>query len=235
MNTIELHMKNSLSDWKEFVHHPIFLSSLAISCLYFTVLSFDGTMLSYLKAETYSDPFIAGMRGLNVVAGLLGTLTMPVLERKLGLIRAGHWSIWWEAICLVPVVISFYVGTPPINERAPAWNAALLFGGMMLSRIGLWAFDLCQLKELQLALSTHPRRNAISALQYSLQNVADLLKYVLTMILSRPSQFKIAALASFVSVVAGALTYLAYVRRERGHILHHGLEDLIPLLKRKSR
>ncbi|PCH43584.1 hypothetical protein WOLCODRAFT_103797 [Wolfiporia cocos MD-104 SS10] len=229
------HLRSSLSDWNEFVRHPIFLSSLAISCLYFTVLSFDGTMLSYLKAETYSDPFIAGMRGLNVVAGLLGTLTMPVLERKLGLVRAGNWSIWWEAACLVPVVISFYVGAPSTSEQAPKWNAAMLFGGMMLSRIGLWAFDLCQLKELQMALATHPRRNAISALQYSLQNIADMLKYILTMILARPSQFKIAALASFVSVVLGAMTYLAYVRKERGHILHHNLGDMIPLLKWKSR
>jgi len=234
LDRIDLHVKNSLSDWQEFVQHPIFLSSVAISCLYFTVLSFDGTMLSYLKSETYSDPFIAGMRGLNVVAGLLGTLAMPFLERKLGLVRAGNWSIWSEAVCLLPVVISFYVGAPATNERAPAWNAALLFGGMMLSRIGLWAFDLCQLKELQMALATHPRRNAISALQYSLQNIADMLKYILTMILSHPSQFKISALASFVSVVLGAMTYLAYVRKERGHILHHNLADMIPLLKRKS-
>ncbi|KZT10586.1 uncharacterized protein LAESUDRAFT_720920 [Laetiporus sulphureus 93-53] len=232
---IRSYVLSGLSDWKEFVQHPIFLSSLAISCLYFTVLSFDGTMISWLKAETYSDPFIAGMRGLNVVAGLIGTLAMPFLERKLGLVRAGNWSIWSEALCLVPVVISFYVGEPPIGKQAPAWNEALLFGGMMLSRIGLWAFDLCQLKELQMALSTHPRRNAISALQFSLQNVADMLKYVLTMILSRPSQFRIAALTSFVSVVMGSVTYLAYVRRERGHILHNNLGEMIPLLNWKAR
>ncbi|KAH9949539.1 Ferroporti-1 [Amylocystis lapponica] len=225
-------LENSLTDWKEFIQHPIFLSSVSISCLYFTVLSFDGTMLSYLKSDAYSDAFIAGMRGLNVVAGLAGTLAMPLLERRLGLVRAGNWSIWSEVICLVPVVISFYVGAP-VGERAPAWNAALLFGGMILSRIGLWAFDLCQLKELQMALATHPRRNSITALQFSLQNIADMLKYVLTMILSRPSQFKIAALTSFVSVVLGALTYLAYVRRERGHILHHDLADILPLLKKR--
>ncbi|KZT72147.1 hypothetical protein DAEQUDRAFT_686462 [Daedalea quercina L-15889] len=222
---------NNLSDWREFTQHPIFLSSISISCLYFTVLAFDGTMISYLKSESYTDPFIAGMRGLNVVAGLLGTVAMPFLERKLGLVRAGNWSIWSEAICLLPVILSFYVGGSLPSAHGPTWKSALLFGGMMLSRIGLWAFDLCQLKELQLALATHPRRNAISALQYSLQNIADMLKYVLTMILSQPSQFRIAALTSFVSVVVGATTYLGYVRRERGHILH---SDKIPLLRRRS-
>lgn len=48
----------------------ILLGSLSISLLYLTVLSFDSTFLAYLKSETdYSDPFIAGMRGLCVVTG----------------------------------------------------------------------------------------------------------------------------------------------------------------------
>lgn len=34
---------------------------------------------------------------------------------------------------------------------------------MALSRIGLWSFDLCQLKELQQALDTHPEKNALCA------------------------------------------------------------------------
>ncbi|KAI0334124.1 hypothetical protein GY45DRAFT_1270953 [Cubamyces sp. BRFM 1775] len=234
-NRVMERLKSVLLDWREFAQYPIFLSSVAISCLYLTVLSFDGTMLSYLKAHEYSDPFLAGMRGLNVVAGLAGTLAMPFLERKLGLVRAGNWSIWSEVLCLLPVLITLYVGAPADGSRGPAWNAALLFGGMMLSRIGLWAFDLCQLKELQLALAAHPRRNSLTALQYSLQNVADMLKYILTIILSRPSQFKYAALASFISVFAGASTYLVYVKRERGHVFHHSLGDMIPLLGRKTR
>lgn len=117
-----------------------------------------------------------------------------------------------EVVSLLPVLIVLYVGAPSDGMRAPAWNATLLFGGqtllvtsqhansrvnagMMLSRIGLWAFDLCQLKELQLALATHPRRNSLyvriglpttsvltdyefnrTALQYSMQNIADMLK-----------------------------------------------------------
>ncbi|KAI0800641.1 Ferroporti-1 [Fomes fomentarius] len=227
-------LKETIVDWREFAHYPVFLSSLAISWLYLTVLSFDGTMLSYLKSHAYSDPFLAGMRGLNVIAGLAGTLAMPFLERKLGLVRAGNWSIWSEFVCLLPVLIVLYVGAPADGARAPAWTAALLFGGMMLSRVGLWAFDLCQLKELQLALAAHPRRNSLTALQYSMQNIADMLRHVLTIVLNRPAQFKYAALASFISVFAGASTYLFYVKKERGHILHHELGEIIPLLRRKT-
>lgn len=58
----------------EFVRLPVFLSSLAIALVYLTTLSFDGVMLSYLKSQRgFSDPFIAGMRGVGVVMGLLGT------------------------------------------------------------------------------------------------------------------------------------------------------------------
>ena len=87
-------IKEAILDWREFAQYPVFLSSVAISWLYLTVLSFDGTMLSYFKAHAYSDPFLAGMRALNVVAGLGGTLAMPFLEKRLGLVWAGNWSIW---------------------------------------------------------------------------------------------------------------------------------------------
>ena len=87
-------IKEAILDWREFAQYPIFLSSVAISWLYLTVLSFDGTMLSYFKAHAYSDPFLAGMRALNVVAGLAGTLAMPFLEKRLGLVRAVNGSRW---------------------------------------------------------------------------------------------------------------------------------------------
>lgn len=41
------------------------MSSVAISFLYLTVLSFDGTMLGYLKAHDYNDAFLAGMYSLT--------------------------------------------------------------------------------------------------------------------------------------------------------------------------
>lgn len=100
---------------------------------------------------------------------------------------------------------------------------------MAASRIGLWAFDLCQLKELQLALSTHPKRNRFMGLQFSLQNVADLLKYILTIILSRPDQFRWTALASFISVCFGVFSYALFVKKDRGHVFH--LEK-VPLLRK---
>ncbi|PPQ70664.1 hypothetical protein CVT24_000672 [Panaeolus cyanescens] len=208
-------------DWILFIRSPVFPSSLAISLLYFTTLSFDGTMISWLKTNTYSDPLISGMRGVAVVTGLAGTMLMPLLETKIGLARAGSWSIWSEVFSLIPVVITFFVGSHQ-GAKAPIWNQALLFGGMAASRIGLWSFDLCQLKLLQVSLADNPRRNILNGLQFSLQNILDLLRYVMVIILSQPSQFKYTAVLSFGAVVSGACSYLVYLRRERGHLLHTG-------------
>lgn len=55
-------------DWIEFVHHPIFPSSLSISLLYLTVLSFDGTLLAFLISHDWSEALLAGLRGLQVVS-----------------------------------------------------------------------------------------------------------------------------------------------------------------------
>ncbi|GJN87626.1 hypothetical protein Rhopal_000581-T1 [Rhodotorula paludigena] len=80
-------------NWLDFIRAPVFFSSLAISLLYLTVLSFEGSMLAYLKSHDYDDSFVAGMRGVGVVTGLLGTLLMPFLEPRIGLVRTGTWSI----------------------------------------------------------------------------------------------------------------------------------------------
>lgn len=77
-------LKQAAGDWREFGRSPCFPSSLAIALLYLTVLSFDGTLISWLKSHAFSDAFVAGMRGICVVTGLLGTVVMPFSEKKIG-------------------------------------------------------------------------------------------------------------------------------------------------------
>lgn len=63
-------------------------------------------MLAYLKSHRYPDAFVAGMRGIGVVTGLLGTLVMPLLEKRIGLVRAGTWSILCVLLRLLETVLS---------------------------------------------------------------------------------------------------------------------------------
>lgn len=202
----------------------ILVGSLAIASIYLTTLSYDGTFITYLKAmRGADDAFVAAMRGVCILTGLAGTLIMPWLEGRLGLERAGAWSLWFEVGCLGPVVLAFFVGapgSPSQTARGPWVNSLVLFGGIALSRIGLWSFDLCQLKELQLALEDHPRRNRLTALQLALQNFFDLLKYALTLGAATPKAFKWTALVSWAAVASGGVSYAVYLRKVRGHLVH---------------
>lgn len=76
LNSLQATLRQQGGDWKEFYNSPVFPSSLAIALLYLMVLSFDGPMLSYLKSHNYSDPFLAAMRGVGVVTGLIGTVRL---------------------------------------------------------------------------------------------------------------------------------------------------------------
>ncbi|KZO98874.1 polyketide synthase, partial [Calocera viscosa TUFC12733] len=214
-------LQQMLIDWKEFQRTPVFPTAISISLLYLTTLAFDSTFLSYVVWRGYSNPLIAGMRGLCVVMGLLGTVIQPLLSRWIGNVRAGTWSIWSEFVTLIPVLLSFFIGTAGYDNMGYIWNSALLFAGMALSRPGLWAFDLSQLQILQDKLRDHPRRNALTALQFSMQSVGDLAKYVLVMIISSPTEFRWTAVVSVGCVLAGCLVWtFAYARKERGHVLH---------------
>ncbi|KZT57707.1 polyketide synthase [Calocera cornea HHB12733] len=214
-------MQQMLVDWREFQRTPVFPTAVSISLLYLTTLAFDSTFLSYVVWRGYSNPLIAGMRGLCVVMGLLGTVIQPLLSRWIGNTRAASWSIWSEFLTLLPVLLSFFLSPAGYDDAGHVWNSALLFGGMALSRPGLWAFDLSQLQILQDKLRDHPRRNALTALQFSMQSIGDLAKYVLVMILSSPTEFRWTAVVSVGCVLAGCLVWtFAYARKERGHVLH---------------
>lgn len=78
---------------------------------------------------------------LGALSGILATVTFPPLHRCLGLVATGSLSIWLQLACLLAGV-------------APALAAALgaavgaaprmygLVWGLVLSRFGLWSFDL---------------------------------------------------------------------------------------------
>lgn len=206
--------------WRKFSDDPAFFTSVAISLLYITVLSFEGAMIGYLVWRGFSDPFIGAMRAVNVITGLLGTVLGPQLIKKVGLVRAGNWSIWSETVSLIPVVISFFLTPQYRGDTSPVYTSVLLFTGMALSRAPLWMFDLTQLQIVQESFNAEDRASLMS-LQFSLQNMGDLLQYVITLIIRDPAQFRYAALISFICVAAGALVYsIGYARRVRGHLFH---------------
>ncbi|KAJ3157637.1 hypothetical protein HDU89_000013 [Geranomyces variabilis] len=211
-NPSDARPKQFLQSWSHFARHKVFLSSLAISQLYFTVLSFGTVMVSYLILQGYSPAFLAGMRACAVVAGLVATFALPRMVRKIGLIRAGLWAVWSQAACIVPVAASFWV-----SDRKGA--AVMLFGGTILSRFGLWAFDLAQMQMMQESVDP-AESGVINGQQASMQNTFDLLASAATIVWNSPSNFCIPSLLSAGAVISAALTFSWWAYLNRGHLFH---------------
>lgn len=126
-----------LSRFKLYFSHRDFLPSMALSLLYFTVLSFAGQMVTYLLSVGYSSTHIGLIRTVSVAFEISATWLGPVLMTRVGVIRAGLWSISWQMFCIGAAVAAFLtIGQPFIA-------AAGLIAGVVGSRIGLWIFDLC--------------------------------------------------------------------------------------------
>ena len=110
---------------------------MALSLLYLTVLSFAGQMVTYLLSVGYNSTQIGIIRALSVVVEVSATWLGPIMMMRVGVIRAGLWSISWQIFCIATAVTLFVV------VRQPFLAASGLIAGVVGSRLGLWVFDLC--------------------------------------------------------------------------------------------
>jgi len=122
---------------KFYYQHRVFLPSFALSLLYFTVLSFGGQMVTYLISAGYNSFYIALVRTLSVIFELSATWIAPRAMKRINPARAGMWFLSWQMLWLGAAVCFFWV--EPVSIIA----ASGLVAGTILSRIGLWGYDLC--------------------------------------------------------------------------------------------
>jgi len=203
-------ISNSLSFY---FHHQAFLPSMALSLLYLSVLTFAGQMVTYLVSIGYTSTQIGLIRTLSVVFEMSATWIAPIAASRVGSIRAGLWFINWQLACVLVAVVLF------LNVPSPIFAASGLVGGVILSRLGLWGFNLCV--EVIIQREVEPRhRGMFSSLEVSFQNVFELCSYVLTIAANRPKQFQYPVMVSAVAVWMSGVLYTIFVRERRGHLLH---------------
>lgn len=131
-------VKRIAHDIKLYFNHPAFLPSFASALLYLTVLSFSGRMVTYLLATGYTSAQVAGARTLSVCFEVLATWVGPWLMNQIGPIRAGLWFASWQSGCLLVGISIFWV-----FSDSDIVSTSGLVGGTIMSRLGLWGFDLC--------------------------------------------------------------------------------------------
>lgn len=197
---------------------PAFLPSLSLSMLFLTVLSFSGQMITYLFAIEYprlGSVHIGVLRTIATVLELSATFIAPALIKHLGAVRFGMWSLSWQCLCLSPGIATFWFN----NSVSPTFTTYLFIASVILSRIGLWSFDLTA--QLLIQNSTDAsQRGSFSATESSLQNFFELCTFAMTIIWSKPEHFKYPATISLAGVYVAVACYARFVRLERGHLLH---------------
>ncbi|RSL68556.1 hypothetical protein CEP53_002525 [Fusarium sp. AF-6] len=206
--------KKSYRDLRLYFKHPAFIPSFAGALLYCTVLSFGGVMVTYLLSSGYTSTEIAVARTVSVAFEVLATWIGPWLMTKIGPVRAGLWFSSWQLGCLAVGISIFWKYTDNVLISTLG-----LVCGSMLSRVGLWGFDLSAQIIIQEEVEAE-NRGAFSAVEASWQNLFEMCSYTSTIIFSSPDQFHNPTALSITAVFCAWALYSRFVRKRRGHLIH---------------
>jgi solute carrier family 40 (iron-regulated transporter), member 1 len=129
-------LKGVCSNLTAYFYHRAFVPSFALSLLYLTVLSFNGQMITYLIFTGFNSIHVGVARTVSVVFEISATWIGPIVMSKIGAIRSGTWFLNWQLACISFATLLFW------NIDNAMLSAVALAAGTILSRIGLWGFDL---------------------------------------------------------------------------------------------
>ncbi|KAL3460353.1 Ferroporti-1 [Aspergillus heterothallicus] len=214
LTRISQHIKDTVAPWREYVQQPVFFASFALSLLYLTVLSFGPTMVTFLLYSGFSSLQVSGMRIGAVLAEISGTWAAPFLMQRIGPIRSGLWFLNWQFLTLAGAVAAF-----AFASDYPRLVGASLIIGVALSRLGLWGFDLSVQFLVQENIGAGSRAR-FSATEMALQSIFEMISFATTIVFADPDQFKYPVYISYGAIAVAAACFAAYVRKERGHLLH---------------
>ncbi|KAI3931733.1 hypothetical protein MKW92_043535 [Papaver armeniacum] len=198
--------------WIVYLRQDVVLPGVALSLLYFSVLSFGTLMTATLEWKGIPAYVIGIVRGISATVGIAATLLYPILHSRISTLRTGLWSIWTQWSFLLVCAASVWIQ----NNNISAW---MLMGGVSASRLGLWMFDLSVMQQMQDQVPDSDRC-IVGGVQNSLQSILHLLSYVSGIIVSNPKDFGKLTILSVLSTMLAAVLYTFHVYRVRKHLFH---------------
>ncbi|KAI0484780.1 hypothetical protein GGR56DRAFT_669298 [Xylariaceae sp. FL0804] len=183
----------------------------------------DESRVGLMAQEEEEEESGGGGEGEDV-PGLLEAQT------TVGLMRTGLWGLSFQLVSTVPMVLAVFAISPSSDTAAAAASSSsgpaagagwgvVLFAAMALSRFGVWAFDLTT-QQLTQSLVCANQRAAFAGAEAAVVGVFELLGVAAAVALPRPPQYPYLALASLACVAAAWAATAAWVRRQRGHLVH---------------
>lgn len=203
-----------------FLQQPSLPTSLALSLLYLTVMSFGPLMTAYLAWRGMGEGVLSLWRGAGAVSGISATLIFPYLQRRLGLLQTAMVALWFQLFCLLFSVASssslFISSSPTSLGNKIHSKSTLLVTGLVLSRFGLWTVDLAANQLIQETVHVD-KLGRVNGVQSSLQSFCQMIAYMAGVVVWQPENFPQLMWASCGCVfLAGCLSTFAYHHRGSG-------------------
>ncbi|KAI3318382.1 Ferroporti-1 [Xylariaceae sp. AK1471] len=155
-------------------------------------------------------------------------------QTTVGLQRLGLWGMSGQLINTIPVALSVWAicsqrigkedSNTPLGLRdattslSVGWSVTL-FSFLAFSRLGVWIYDLTT-QQLTQTLVHKTQRASFAGVENSVVNVFEVLGAGAAIAFPRVEQYRWLALASLVCVLISWCMYTAWVRSQRGHLVH---------------
>lgn len=192
--------------WILYHRQTIFRSALALAVLYFSVVGFGTLMTAWLAASGFHAGHLGAARAVAALSGMLSTATTPRIVPGLGVETAGLRYIWFMWLCILPCTLAAFYASINANFL---W---IIIVSVIVSRFGLWGFDLCVTQLLQERIEPLEKIGEVNGVQVALQNAFDALAALSCVILPNPDTFCYLILGSFGSVTIAALLHTSLWR-----------------------
>ncbi len=193
-----------IKGWGVFQRSNVYWVIIANACLWITVLSPHGVLLTaFLKGGWEIPEYIIGLfRASGAVFGLIATFLYPLIHQRFGLILTGKIFILYQGLMVfLAFIFSFSM------EEAYQYLFMIF---ILFSRIGLYGFGLAETELRQIRIPAG-ERGRINGVSQAMTSFATVLVYGLGIFFSTPESFIFLVGFSALSVVIGGLIYKSKV------------------------
>lgn len=150
---------------------------------------------------------------LGALSGIAATLAFPPLHRRMGLVACGALSIWAQLACVLVAVAP--AAAAALGAAVPrAVQLYCLVWGLVLSRCGLWGFDLAANMLIQ-ETTAHAALGSVSGMQGSLQSLFQMVAYAAGVAAPATDTFVWLMAGSCGAVALAAALYTGWAVRAR--------------------
>ena len=195
--------------WRLWRAQPIFGSMLAYACLWSTILTPHGAVLTaWLRGVGgLGDAELGLFRGLGAAGGVFGAQLHHLVRRRFSVVATSRGFVAFQALVIVLGTLALGLG----------WLPGLLVG-VVLSRVGLFGFAVGEVEIRQRGVAEEVR-GRVSGLAGSINQASTV--FVLLLAAGLPGDDNLLALStgSAIAVLIGAVQFIRWSRTPAAHAL----------------